>query len=71
MFFANKEVKSETQKQSNNKKEDIYCGSTLEPKCYRYRCETGYLPEIPPPGGAGVCSDGTIPTRLEEVEVPR
>jgi len=57
--------------QDQNRKEGVICGSTLEPRCYKYRCETGYLPNIPPPGGPGFCSDGSRPTQLEEVSVPR
>lgn len=60
-----------TYKQDQNKKEGISCGSTLERRCYKYRCETGYLPSIPPPGGPGLCSDGSTPTQLEEVVMSR
>lgn len=58
---------SEESKKETMLKEKIICDSTINRKCYRYRCETGYFPEINPPGGPGLCSDGSTPTRLEEV----
>lgn len=67
-FLSNRQ---NTDRQGQNIKEDIICGSTLEQRCFKYRCETGYLPNIPPPGGPGLCSDGSTPTQLEEVVVPR
>jgi hypothetical protein len=50
------------------RKEVIICGSTINARCFKYRCENGYLPQIPPPSGSGRCSDGTTPVQLEEVE---
>ncbi len=67
VFFVSKAPAINDQ---NNKREGIYCDSTLEPSCFNYRCETGFLPNIPPPGGPGRCSDGSTPTRLEQVANP-
>ena len=51
-------------------KETTQCSITVPSRCYKYRCDTGYVygRPFPAPGAFNVnCTDGSIPTDLGEV----
>ena len=50
--------------------EKVGCGSTNPPRCFKYKCESGYIysEPIPPPGGLELkCTDGSVIKEIGEV----